>query len=109
MVIPPDMIEHDDQMCDLTDPLSVGEETLLLSIIKNASGAAKAAGSTGVRDTVLTASSQLPKHYVLLDTCGSTNLFNERWSATLGRLSTDSLSIECRSTQIPSWRTRKGI
>jgi hypothetical protein len=78
MVTPPDTIEHDDQMCDLTDPLHVGEETLLLSIIKNASGAAKAARSTGIRDTVLTAASQLPKHYVLLETCGSANLFNNR-------------------------------
>jgi hypothetical protein len=55
IVVPPDTIEHDEQMCDLTDPLSVGEETPLLSIIKDTSGVAKAARSTGIIDTVLTA------------------------------------------------------
>jgi hypothetical protein len=77
-VMPPDTIEHDDQMCDLTDPLSVKEETLFLSIIKDTSGSANAARSTGIRDTVLTAVSKLSKHYVPLDTCGSAKLLSNR-------------------------------
>jgi hypothetical protein len=106
MVIPPDTSEHD----DLTDPLSAEEETLLLSIIKDTSRAAKAARSTGIRDNVLTAASHLPRNYVLLDGCGNANLFNNReMVSNTGKLGTDSSSMECRSTQIPSWHTRKGI
>jgi hypothetical protein len=65
LVIPPGTIKHDDQMCYQMDPLSVGEDTLLLSIIKDTSGQVN-----GHQRHRVTAVSQLPKHYVLLDTCG---------------------------------------
>jgi hypothetical protein len=58
MVIPPDTLEPDDQLCDLSDPMTGAEETLLLSDIKDTSKAVK---STSIRDTVLMAASQLPK------------------------------------------------